>query len=152
MSTFASVDIHLPEQYREYFHMYCLTRAEGTKNDPEDSPFPRMVDMWFFAICLAVNEGLTPNYEAKGDRYKAINGDALLSDPWRCNILLLLAVAETDDVEVVNDHNEVVRVANAFALAGLPRLISLLNHKGSDVALDYLSDLVQKMTMGDAAA
>lgn len=145
MATFASVDIHLPDHYKEYFHTYCLTRAEGTRNNPEDSPFPRMVDMWFFSICLAAHEGLTPDFNSSSKKYKAINGDALLSDSWRCNALMLLAISHTKDIEIADNPPEIIKIANAYANVGLPRLISLLKSKGNDDALDYLSDLVVDM-------
>ena len=143
MNEFGGVDIHLPEEYREYFHAYCLTRTEGTRNNPEASPFPRMVDMWFLAVCIAAKEGLTPEFDRKGKTYKAIEGAVFGSDTWRSNALMLLAIAHTGDVAVASDANEMMRVANAYALAGLPRLISVLNERGGDVALDYLSDFVE---------
>lgn len=146
MNAFASTDINLPEKYQEYFHAYCLTRTEGSKNNPEDSPFPRMVDMWFLALCVAVKEGLKPDFDAKGKTYKAIEGVVFGSDPWRSNALMLLAIAHTDDVEITGKPHEMMRIANAYALAGLPRLISILEAREGDAALDYLSDVVSELT------
>ena len=145
MNEFGNVDIHLPEEYREYFHAYCLTRTEGSRNNPEDSPFPRMVDMWFLALCIAFKEGLSPLFgRNKGKTYKAVEGAVFGSDSWRSNALMLIAIAHTGDVDVASDPNEMMRIANAYALAGLPRLISVLNERGGDVALDYLSDFVEE--------
>ena len=144
MNEFANVDIHLPDEYREYFHAYCLTRSEGSRNNPEDSPFPRMVDIWFLAVCIAVKEGLSPDFEPKGKTYKAIEGAVFGSDPWRSNALMLLAIAHTDDVNIASEPNEMMRVANAYALAGLPRLIGILGERGGEAALDYLSDFVEE--------
>ncbi len=134
--------IHLPEKYQDYFHAYCLTRTEGSRNNPEDSPFPRMVDMWFTAVCIAVKEGLTPEFETKGKTYKAIEGVVFGSDSWRSNALMLLAISHTGGVEVSDRPNEMIRIANAYALAGLPRLIAILEERDGDTALDYLSDFV----------
>lgn len=145
MNAFASSDIQLPEKWQEYFHAYCLTRTEGSRNNPEDSPFPRMVDMWFLAVCIAVKEGLSPDFKAKGKTYKAIEGNVFGSDNWRSNALMLLAISHTGDVEVTNQPNEMMKIANAYALAGLPRLIHILNERGADTALDYLSDIVVEM-------
>ena len=144
MNEFVGVDIHLPEEYREYFHAYCLTRKEGTRNNPEDSPFPRMVDMWFLAMCIAVKEGLAPKFGRTGKTYKAIEGAVFGSDTWRSNALMLVALGHTGDVAVATDPQEMMRIANGYALAGLPRLISVLNDRGGDVALDYLSDFVEE--------
>ena len=143
MNEFAGVDIHLPDEYRDYFHAYCLTRTEGSRNNPEDSPFPRMVDMWFLAVCVAVKEGLSPDFDPKGKTYKAIEGAVFGSDTWRSNALMLLAIAHTGDVDIASDPHQMIRVANAYALAGLPRLIGILNDRGAEAALDYLSDFVE---------
>lgn len=149
MNAFDRTAIMLPEKYREYFHAYCLTRAEGSRNNPEDSPFPRNVDMWFFAVCLAVREGLKPETKTKSKLYKAMEGVALSSDPWRSDALILLAIAHTGNVDVAQDPNEMLRIANAYALAGLPRLITILEECGEDAALDHLSDGVVEMIQGE---
>jgi hypothetical protein len=137
---FANTDIHLPEKYKEYFHRYCLTRLEGSKNSPEDSPFPRMVDMWFMALCLAVKEQLSPVFGESGGTYKAIEGAVFSSDSWRSNAIALLAVAHQGSADIVANPNEMLRIANGYALAGLPRLIRILEERGGDTALDHLSD------------
>ena len=146
MNAFATTDIELPEKYREYFHAYCLTRTEGSQNNPEDSPFPRMVDMWFLALCIAVKEDLKPEFNSTGKTYKAIPGVVFGSDSWRSNALMLLAIAHTGDVEITDKPHEMMRIANGYALAGLPRLIGILNEREGDTAIDYLSDFVEEMT------
>ena len=148
MNEFGGVDIQIPEEYREFFHAYCLTRTEGSRNNPEDSPFPRMVDMWFLALCIAFHERLSPDFGAKGKTYKAIEGAVFGSDSWRSNALMLVALAHTGDVTVATDPHEMMRIANAYALAGLPRLIGILNDRGGDVALDHLSDFVEEACGG----
>lgn len=137
---FAGTDIYLPENFKEYFRRYCLTRTEGSKNNPEDSPFPRMVDMWFLAMCLAVREGLAPVMDVKGATYKAIEGVVFGSDLWRSNAIMLIAIAHTGGIQVTANQNEMMRIANGFAIAGLPTLIARLEERGGDTALDYLSD------------
>lgn len=148
MNAFGGTDINLPEKYQDYFHAYCLTRTEGSRNNPEDSPFPRMVDMWFLAACIAVKEGLKPDFETKGKTYKAIEGAVFGSDTWRSNALMLLAISHTASVDVTDKPHEMMRIANAYALAGLPRLIAILEEREGDTALDYLSDIVSDMTQG----
>lgn len=147
MNAFAATDIYLPEKYRDYFHSYCLTRTEGSRNNPEDSPFPRMVDMWFLALCIAVKEGLKPETSSgkKSGTYKAIEGEVFGSDNWRSNALMLLAIAVTRDVEIADKPHEMMRIANSYALAGLPRLLAILEDRGGDTALDYLSDYVEDL-------
>lgn len=146
MNAFATTDIFLPEKFKEYFHAFCLTRTEGSQNNPEDSPFPRMVDMWFLALCIAVKENLKPEFNTKGKTYKAIEGVVFGSDSWRSNALMLLAIAYTNDVEISNKPHEMMRIANGYALAGLPRLVGMLVEREGDTAIDYLSDFVEEMT------
>ena len=59
--------------------------------------------------------------------------------------LMLLAIAHTGDVRVTDQPHEMMRIANAYALAGLPRLITVLEERRGDMALDYLSDVVVEM-------
>ena len=68
------------------------------------------------------------------------------SDSWRSNALMLLAVAHSGDVEITDKPNEMMRIANGYAVAGLPRLIAILDEREGDTALDYLSDIVSEMT------
>jgi len=144
-NAFGNTDIQLPKKYQDYFHQYCLTRAEGSTNNPESSPFPRMVDMWFLAMCIAVKENLRPDFDPQGPMYKAIEGAVFGSDPWRSNAMTLLAIAHVGNVEISNSPNEMLKIANGYATAGLPRLISLLADRGGDAAIDHLSDALVEM-------
>ncbi len=103
--------------------------------------------MWFLAMCIAVKENLTPDFGPHTDTYKAIEGAVFGSDPWRSNAMTLLAMAHTDGVEIVSNPNEMIKIANAYAISGLPRLIALLEERGGDLAIDHLSDLVVEMMM-----
>ena len=144
-NSFGNVDITLPENFREHFHQYCLTRSQGSRNDPEGSPFPRMVDMWFLAVCIAIHEGLSPAELPRTATYKAIEGAVFGSDPWRSNAMMLIAIAYTGDVDVTTDPNTMMRLVNGYALAGLPRLVSILEERGAETALDHLSDAIEEI-------
>ncbi len=146
MNEFAAVEIHLPKEFQKEFHAFCLTRVEGSRNDPEESPFPRMVDMWFLAMCLAVKEGISPDFKRKGETYNAIPGSVFGSDPWRSDVIMLLAIAHTGDVEISVNPREMIKIANAYAIAGLPRLIHILNDRTGDTALDHISDFLVDIT------
>ena len=143
MNAFAGVDVFLPTEFQDRFHEYCLTRTGGSKPNPENSPFPRMVDMWFLAVGIAVKEGLKPKLETKGgNTYKAIEGNVFGSDRWRSNALMLLALAYEGEIGIAKKPNEMMRIANGYALAGLPRLIDILESRRGDTALDHLCDHV----------
>ena len=104
--------------------------------------------MWFLALCIAVKENLTPVLDYKGKTYKAIEGEVFGSDAWRSNALMLLTIAHTGDVEITSRPHEMIRIANGYAVAGLPRLIGILEARGGDTALDHLSDEISGMTRG----
>src|SRR5688572_9436449 len=135
---FAGSDINVPEEFREYFDAY-VQKKDGANSRPLNQPFARNIDMWFFAICLAVKKGLAPA-ETRGKTYKAAEGVVLNSDPWRPTAITLLAIAEADDVSVIDRPGDMLKVANGYAMAGLPELLAMLDGRGGDTALDYLCD------------
>ena len=140
---FAGADIMIPEEYREHFDAY-VQKKEGRAAQPVHQPFGRNVDMWFFAICLAVRKGLSPATYS-GKTYKAAEGVVLNSDPWRPTALTLLAIGDTDDISIVDRPGDMLRIANGYALTGLPELLTLLGEREGDTALDYLSESVEGM-------
>ena len=142
MNEFAGLDILLPNKFRNDFSRYC-----GIHNDPEDSPFPRMVDMWFMALCIAVKEGIPPVFKKYKETYKCIECVVFGNDKynWRSNAIMLIAISHEGNIEVASDPSKMLRIANAYALAGLPRLISILEESGRDTALDHLSDEIDSM-------
>ena len=140
----------IPDEYREHFDAF-VQKKEGRAAQPIHQPFGRNVDMWFFAICPLVKKGLKPATYS-GKTYKAAEGVVLNSDPWRPTALTLLAIGETNDVSVVERPGEMLRIANGYALAGLPELLSLLSERDGDTALDYLSENVEALLRGPRAA
>lgn len=138
---FAGADILIPDEYREHFDAF-VQKKEGRAAQPVHQPFGRNIDMWFFAICLAVKKGLAPA-SYSGKTYKAAEGVVLNSDPWRPTALTLLAIGETNDVSVVERPGDMLRIANGYALAGLPELLTLLGERNGDTALDFLSESVE---------
>lgn len=123
---FQVIDISVPIQFREEFARYCQTRTEGTRSLIDNSPFPRMIDMWFLAICVATKEKMKPVDFSDQKTYKIIEGSILSSDPWRINLLMLLCIGLTGNIEIVNNPREMMKLANELAVAGLPKLIVML--------------------------
>lgn len=140
---FAGADIMVPEEYREHFDAF-VQKKEGRAAQAVHQPFGRNVDMWFFAICLAVRKGLAPATYS-GKTYKAAEGVVLNSDPWRPTALTLLALGETNDITIVDRPGDMLRIANGYALAGLPELLTLLGEREGDTALDYLSEKIEDL-------
>lgn len=146
---FAGADIMIPDEYREHFDSY-VQKKEGKAAQPVHQPFARNIDMWFFAICLAVKKGLKPEPHS-GKSYKAAEGVVLNSDPWRPTALTLLAIGDTEDITIVDRPGDMLRIANGYALAGLPALLTVLNEREGDTALDYLSETVEELLRSKAA-
>lgn len=140
---FAGFDIMVPGEYREHFDGY-VQRREGKTARATHQPFDRNVDMWFTAICLAVKKGLKPEAPTSKS-YKAAEGVVLASDGWRPTALVLLAVGETEDPTIVDRPGEMLRIANGYAAVGLPLLLTMLQERGGDTALDYLSERFEAM-------
>ncbi len=141
---FATADINIPKDYREHFDAY-VQKKEGKHAQALHQPFARNIDMWFFAICIAVRKGLKPGSHS-GETYKAAEGSVLSSDPWRATVLTMLAIAESgNDVSIIERPGEMLRIANGYAMAGLPELLNILNDRGGDTPLDYLSESVEEM-------
>ena len=140
---FAGQDISIDEGFRERIEAVVQLR-EGRSASAVHQPFRRNIDIWFFAIMIAIKKGLKPT-GPKGKTYKAAEGVVLGSDPWRPTALTLLAIAERDDVSVIDSPAEMMRIANAYAHAGLPEVFSMLDGRGEDTALDYLCDEVESL-------
>jgi hypothetical protein len=145
MNVFSGLHIDMPEKFKEYFHAFCLTRHDGSVNSPENSPFPRMVDMWFAALCIAVNKGLDPITIGSEKTYKAIECN-VLDDGWRSNALTLLSITHTGSIDVIDKPHDMLRIANSYAIAGLPVLIDILENRSGDCALDHLSEYLVDIT------
>ena len=140
---FAGQDLLIEDGYRDRIADIVQLR-EGKSASPTRQPFRRNVDVWFFAIMIAVNKGLKPE-PPKGRTYKAAEGVVLASDPWRPTALMLLALSTTKDIKGLDAPNEMMKLANSYASAGFPTLFSWLDKRGADTALDYLSDRVEEL-------
>lgn len=139
---FAGQDVSISVDFREKIEGY-VQRREGQRASPLNQPFNRNIDIWFFAVMLALQKGLKPT-DVQGKTYKAAEGVVIGSDSWRPTALTLLAIADTDDPTVVDRPAEMMRIANSYANAGFPALFSMLESRGDDAALDHLCDEIEK--------
>lgn len=143
---FQAIDIRVPVEFQENFSRYCQGAEKQSILD--QTPFPRMVDMWFMAICVAVNKGLSPidmsKYESK-QTYKIIDGSIFTSDPWRIQALMLIMIGMTEDAEIVSEPRKIMAIANGLAMAGLPHVIEMLKD-GDDDPIWNLSESVDLLS------
>jgi hypothetical protein len=126
---FQAVDIHVPEKYRGFFTQYCKTSGKSSYNL---SPFPRMVDLWFFSICVAMHMGLEPVNIGSIETYKVIDGSIFGSDPVRIHLLMLIAIERSDSIDVISEPRKMMNIANELSVAGLEQVEEMLKNGDSE--------------------
>ncbi len=145
---FQAIDINVPVEFHEAFTRYCQRSANPVM---DQSPFPRMVDLWFLSVCVATRLGLAPADVATHDTRKIIDGSIFGNDPWRVDTLMLIAIGKTGDIRIVSDPRKMMTLANGLAAAGLPRVIEMLQD-GSAEPIWNLSDAVDTLLRKEKAA
>jgi hypothetical protein len=144
---FQAIDLYVPVEFHEAFTRYCQTHGSSNL---DQSPFPRMVDMWFLAVCVAARLDLDPVDISKLETKKIIDGAIFTSDPWRVHTLMLVAISKADDVSVVSEPRRMIAIANGLAVAGLPKVIDMLKD-GQGEPIWNLSDAVDDLLRKKAA-
>lgn len=144
IASFAGIEVNAPVEFREYFQRYSQSTGASSVTECERKPFSRMVDFWFLAICVAVKLRLKPVELEGKPTYKAIEGAAVVSPEWRAHALRLIAIAETGNVDIVQDPRGMMRIANGLAFAGMPQIIEILEAYPDDEA-NCLSDELIKL-------
>ena len=145
---FQAIDINVPVEFHETFTRYCQRSADSVI---DQSPFPRMVDLWFLSVCVASRLGLEPADVTKYEPRKIIDGSIFGSDPWRVHTLMLIAIAKSGDVQIVSEPRKMMTLANGLAVAGLPKVIEMLKD-GYAEPIWNLSDAVDKILRKHQAA
>ena len=138
---FQAIDINVPVEFHKTFTRYCQRSANAVI---DQSPFPRMVDLWFLSVCVAARLGLEPADTSKYETKKIIDGSIFGSDPWRVHTLMLIAIGKSGDVEIVSNPREMMVVASGLAIAGLPKVIEMLKN-GDAEPIWNLSDAVDTL-------
>ena len=138
---FQAIDINVPVEFHEAFERYCQRSANAII---DNSPFPRMIDLWFLSVCVAARLGLEPVDISKYDTRKIIDGSIFGSDPWRVNTLMLIAIGKSEEVQIVSEPRKMMALVSGLAVAGLPEVIEMLKD-GDAEPIWNLSDSVDSM-------
>ena len=138
---FQAIDINVPVEFHEAFERYCQRSANAII---DNSPFPRMIDLWFLSVCVAARLGLEPADISKYDTRKIIDGSIFGSDPWRVNTLMLIAIGKSEEVQIVSEPRKMMALVSGLAVAGLPEVIEMLKD-GDAEPIWNLSDSVDSM-------
>ena len=145
---FQAIDINVPVGFHEAFTRYCQRSADAVI---DQSPFPRMVDLWFLSVCVAGRLGLEPADITKFDTRKIIDGSIFSSDPWRVHTLMLIAIGTSGDVQIVSEPRKMMTLVTGLAVAGLPKIIEMLKD-GDAEPIWNLSDAVDTLLRKERAA
>ena len=145
---FQGIDISVPVELHEAFTRYCQTSGNTTI---DQSPFPRMVDLWFLAVSVAARLDLEPVDIAKYETRKIIEGSIFGSDPWRVHTLMLIAIGKAGDVQIVSEPRKMMALANGLAVAGLPKVMEMLKD-GEAEPIWNMSDALDSMLRKPKAA
>ena len=138
---FQTSDINVPVEFHEAFTRYC---QKSTDTSIDQSPFPRMVDLWFLSVCVAVRLDLKPADIGKFKTRKIIDGSIFSSDPWRVHVLMLIAISKTGNVQIVSKPREIITLVSGLAVAGLPKVLEMLQ-SGDAEPIWNLSDEIDEM-------
>ena len=145
---FQAIDINVPVEFHEAFTRYCQRSADAVI---DQSPFPRMVDLWFLSVCVGSRFELKPADITKYDTKKIIDGSIFGSDPWRVHTLMLIAISKSGDVQIVSEPRKMMALANGLAVAGLPKVIDMLKD-GDAEPIWNLSDAVEMLLRNGRAS
>lgn len=144
---FQAIDIHVPVEFHEAVSRYSQTGGNAVI---DQSPFPRMVDFWFLAVCVAARLDLEPEDTGRYETKKIIDGAIFGSDPWRVHTLMLIAIGKTGDVQIVSEPRKMMALASGLAVAGLPKVIEMLK-EGDAEPIWNLSDAIDTLLRKKAA-
>ena len=144
---FAGTTIVYPTEQGPDYQRYCQTSG---KQSIDQSPFGRMVDMWFAALSIAVHEGLSP-MDLSNKQTSNMTAGSIFdgSDSWRVQILMLLAIASEDDVSVVENPYRMIALANGLAAAGVALVVELLGD-GQLAPIWNLTDALEATLSNDS--
>lgn len=144
---FQTAELRIPESLRDEVSRYCQgPTQEGRKTGHADAPFPRVVDMWFLALCLGAKMDRREDLTAI-KMHKFNDGTVLSSDPWRIDALMLLAISLTNDTTIVTEPAKIINLANEYAAGGLADVIDMLKDGDAD-AIYNLSDNLEATIKG----
>ena len=138
---FAGIDLIVPIEQRDSYDRYCQT---GGRAIIDQSPFPRMVDFWFTAMCIAARKQLKAVELSNRETFKFHEGSIFDRDSWRVQAIMLVAIAVTGNVEIVGEPRRILSIANGLAAAGVPYLVEMLQD-GDQEPIWNLSDSIESI-------
>ena len=141
---FAGLSVVYPSDQASYYQKYCQT---GGRQSVDTTPFGRMVDLWFLGLSLSARNGLPP-VDLSGKKTSNMTPGSIFDgrDSWRVQVLMLIAIAMTDDVSVLENPNRMMAIANGMAAAGVPSVVDVLEEAGEPPIWKLTEALRQMLT------
>lgn len=120
---FAGIDLLAPVDQRNTYDRSCQT---GGRTIVDQSPFARMVDLWFAGLSIAARRNLPATNLSEQQTFKFIDGSIFDRDSWRVQAVMLVAIAVEDNIEIVAEPRRMMTIANGLAAAGVPQIEEML--------------------------
>jgi len=135
---FAGIDLVAPAEQRDVYDRYSQS---GGRAIVDQSPFPRMVDLWFAGLCIAARNQLEPIDLVTQDTFKFIEGSIFDRDSWRVQAVMLISIALEDNVDIAAEPRRMMTIANGLAAAGVPSIVDMLRDGDQDAIWNLSENL-----------
>lgn len=145
---FAGIDLIAPVEQRDVYDRYCKTGDK--RSNINQSPFPRMVDFWFTGLALGARENLPPTDLSGKDTFKFMEGSIFDRDSWRVQTVMLIAIAQENNIEIVAEPRRMIAIANGLAAVGIPKIVYMLKDGDQDPIWN-LSEEIEKILINSKA-
>jgi len=143
---FQNLELRIPEAYRGEVERFCQTQpGGGARPSPDDSPFERQIDIWFLAVCLGARKGKRTSV-IKPHRF--ITGELLSRDPYRIELLELLAISYTNDPWILERPSEIMDLANELAATGLTEVVDMLKDGNAKPIWNLTDNITELFPVG----
>ena len=121
---FAGLTVVYPIEQGDDYRRYSRTPGQQAI---DESPFERMIDLWFAGLSLAVHDGLKP-MNLTGIQTSNMTPGSIFDgrDSWRISVIMLVAVAMENSVDIVAIPSRIMAIANGLAAAGVPNVVAML--------------------------
>lgn len=140
---FSTARLEYPTEQKPHYDRYARTGV-GSSAQVDKTPFPRMIDLWWAGLSVSVRKGLEPVDIGKGKTTFFIPGSIFDSDPWRIQVLQLVALRLKGDPEILLNPPEIITLANGLAAAGIPDIVEMLT-SGDEEPIWNLSNATEKL-------
>lgn len=138
---FSAARLEYPDTQKEYYQRYARTSGSSLA---DESPFPRMVDLWWAGLSLAVRNEMSPVEINRAASTGFIEGVIFDRDPWRIQFLRLIALHIKGNPDILTSPTEIIAMANGLAAAGVPGIVDMLTD-GDEPPIWNLSNAVERL-------